>query len=406
MRQKEPYRVLMIHNYYQIPGGEDTVVSNEKRLLEEHGHAVFFYMRKNQEINEFSLTQKLLLPFQAVFSLKTYRDIKRLIKEQRIDLVHVHNTLSLISPSVYYAAFTCNIPVIQTIHNFRLLCPGATFVKKGVVCEDCVEKGLLCSLKGRCYRDSLLQTFVSALTLKVHRITGAYGKIYYICLTEFNKRKLLQLNNRGKQLINPDHVFVKPNFVQPEGEILPMSERRNQFLYVGRLDSLKGIRVLLKAWRKIRDSKLVICGTGPEERWAADFLEQNRIDNVRLLGQASHEQVLSLLRESRALLMPTQWYEGQPMVILESYSAGTPVVGSCLGNVRDMIVEKVTGCTFPYDAPEKLSHAILHLPDFDAAVIRKHFDEKYGSGESYEKLMEIYERSIEDVQNEKSSHHH
>ena len=130
------------------------------------------------------------------------------------------------------------------------------------------------------------------------------------------------------------------------------------------------------------------------------------MDNVRLLGQVSREQVLGLLRESRALLMPTQWYEGQPMVILESYSVGTPVVGSCLGNVKDMIIDGVTGCTFPCDAPQKLRYAILNLPDFDAAVICRHFDERYAEERNYEKLMEIYERCVEDVRNEKSSHHY
>lgn len=406
MEEKEPYRVLVIHNYYQIPGGEDTVVSNEKRLLEEHGHAAFFYMRENQEINEFSLIQKMSLPFQAVFSLKTYYDVRRLIKKERIDIVHVHNTLSLISPSVYYAASHCGVPVIQTVHNFRLLCPGAAFVKGEAVCEECVKKGLLRAVKGRCYRNSLLQTLVSALTLKIHRTAGIYGKIYYICLTEFNRKKLLQLNNRGKRLISPDHIFVKPNFVWAKGRILPMSQRKNQFLYVGRLDILKGIRVLLEAWKTIGDSKLLICGTGQEEAWARTFLRQNDMKNVQLLGQVGHEQVMELLGESRALVMPTQWYEGQPMVILESYSAGTPVVGSRLGNVSDMIVEEVTGCTFRHDSAEELSQAIRTLPDFDAAVIRRHFEDNYGNEQNYERLIKIYRQAIGDVQNETGSNHY
>ena len=401
MGQEKLYRVLIIHNYYQIPGGEDTVVSNEKRLLEQHGHAAFFYMRRNQEINGFSLFQKLCFPFQTVFSQRTYREIKKMIREKHIDLIHVHNTLSLISPSVYYAAFKCKVPVIQTVHNFRLLCPGAAFVRNGTICEDCVEKGLLCSVKGKCYRNSRLQTLVSAFTLKLHRMLGTYGKIYYICLTEFNKKKLLQLNNKGKQLIEPGHIFIKPNFVWPKGEIFPMEKRKNQFLYAGRLDALKGIWVLLEAWKKIKGCQLVICGGGPEEASIGSFLEKNGMENVRLLGQVSHEQVLEILRESRALLMPTQWYEGQPMVILESYSVGTPVIGSSLGNVKDMIVEKVTGCTFSHNAPEELCFIIEHLPDFEADVIRKHFDEEYGSEENYKKLIEIYEQSIENMQNEK-----
>lgn len=394
MDQKEPYRVLIIHNYYQIPGGEDTVVNNEKRLLEEHGHAAFFYMRENQEINNFSLLQKVCFPFQTIFSFKTYYEVKKIIKKECIDVLHVHNTLSLVSPSVYYAAFRCGIPVVQTIHNFRLLCPAATFVKKGVICEDCVKKGLLCSVKGRCYRNSLLQTLVSALNLKLHRIIGTYGRIYYICLTEFNKKKLLQLNNRGKVLIQPQNISIKPNFVWPGGEPLPMSQRKNQFLYVGRLDALKGIHVLLEAWKDVKDCRLLICGTGPEKPGVIEFLEQKGMNNVKLLGQVAHEQVLELLRQSKALIMPTQWYEGLPMVILESYSVGTPVIGSNLGNVKDLIQDKITGCTFSYDKPEELSRVIKNFPQFDENVIQKYFEEHYGSEHNYQKLIDIYKEAI------------
>ncbi|MCI9477582.1 MAG: glycosyltransferase family 4 protein [Lachnospiraceae bacterium] len=406
MRRKEPYRILIIHNYYQIPGGEDTVVSNEKRLLEEHGQAAFFYMRNNREMGGFSIFQRLWLPVQTVFSFKTYFEVKHLIREEHIDLVHVHNTWNLISPSVYYAAFRCKVPVVQTIHNFRLLCPAATFVKKSVLCEDCIKKGLTCSVKGRCYRNSRLQTLASAFTLKVHRIAGTYGKLYYICLTKFNKEKLLQINGRGKQLIAPERVLIKPNFTWTEKSPYPSAKRKNQFLYVGRLDALKGIRLLLEAWSMIKDFKLLICGGGAEESWIEAFLEENHIDNVQLLGQTNHEQVLKLLQESKALIMPSQWYEGQPMVILESYSVGTPVLGSRLGNVKDMIEEGITGCTFSHDKPEELCSIIQNFPKFDEDVIRRHFDKNYGSEQNYKKLMDIYEQAIKDVHNEKSSHHH
>ena len=112
------YRILQIHNFYQIPGGEDVVVRNEKRLLEEHGHKVYTYYRSNSELNDKGIAGKLLLPFTAVFSLKTYREVKRLIRENNIDIVHVHNTLTMVSPSVFYAAFRCRVPVVQTLHNF------------------------------------------------------------------------------------------------------------------------------------------------------------------------------------------------------------------------------------------------------------------------------------------------
>lgn len=201
------YRILQVHNYYQIPGGEDTVVANEKKLLEDHGHTVIQYTRNNSELKSFSKFRKLLLPFTTIFNLRTYRDVKRIIKEEHIDIVHVHNTLNLISPAVYYAALKCRTPVVQTVHNFRLLCPGATFYRDGHICEDCVEHGLSCAIKHSCYRGSKAQTLVCVVNTWIHRMTGVYGKINYICLTEFNKEKLLQLKQ-----IKSEKVFIKPNF--------------------------------------------------------------------------------------------------------------------------------------------------------------------------------------------------
>ncbi len=209
----EKQNVLIVHNYYQIPGGEDTVVSNEKRLLEEHGHKVILYCRDNKEIKDFSISQKLVLPFVSIFNGRTYRDIKRVIQEEQIQIVHVHNTLHLISPSVYYAAVRCHVPVVQTIHNFRLLCPGGTFYRDGHICEDCVTKGLGCAVWHGCYRDSRIQTLVCVINMVFHRRMGIYGKINYICLTGFNKEKLSQLNRTGKrQMIRPEKIFIKPNF--------------------------------------------------------------------------------------------------------------------------------------------------------------------------------------------------
>ena len=170
-------KVLIVHNYYQVPGGEDTVVANEKALLEQNGHKVILYSRNNSELKNMNILQKLMLPVNIIFNFKTYSDIKRIIKNKRIDIVHVHNTLSLISPSVYYAAIACKVPVVQTMHNFRFLCPGATFYRDGHICEDCVKKGLMCSIKHNCYRNSKIQTLACVLNMNFHRMTGIYSKI-------------------------------------------------------------------------------------------------------------------------------------------------------------------------------------------------------------------------------------
>ena len=185
--EERKQNILIVHNYYQIPGGEDTVVANEKKMLEDHGHKVILYTRNNSELKEMSKFQKLKLPFTTIFNPRTYKDIKRIIRKENIDVVHVHNTLNLVSPTVYYAALSCKLPVVQTVHNFRLLCPGATFYRDGHICEDCVHHGLKCAIKNNCYRGSKVQTLVCVVNTWIHRMTGVYGKINYICLTEFNK---------------------------------------------------------------------------------------------------------------------------------------------------------------------------------------------------------------------------
>lgn len=200
-------RILMVHNYYQIPGGEDTVVANEKKLLEEYGHDVIMYTRHNDEIKSLGVLGKFSLPFIAVFNPRTYRDIKKIIRKENIEIVHVHNTLNLISPAVYYAAVKCKTPVVQTIHNYRFICPSAILYRNGHVCEDCLNINLGCAVKHGCYRGSHAQTLICVISMWLHRHTGILGKINYIVLTDFNREKLLELKQ-----IRPERVYVKPNF--------------------------------------------------------------------------------------------------------------------------------------------------------------------------------------------------
>lgn len=377
--------VLIVHNYYQIPGGEDTVVANEKQMLEEHGHKVVLYSRNNSELKEMNKFKKALLPVTTIFNPRTYKDIKQIIKKEHIDIVHVHNTLSLISPSVYYAAMACKVPVVQTVHNFRLLCPGATFYRDGHICEDCVEHGLRCAVKHSCYRGSKVQTLACVINTMVHRRTGIYGKINYICLTEFNKDKLLNLKG-----IDPKKVFVKPNFVESIGDFVPEEKRSNQFIYAGRLDKLKGIDILLKAWKKmgIDAPKLIVCGTGPLEDWSKEFLAKNEV-NVELRGLISNIEARQLIANSKALILPTRWYEGFPMSIVEAYSVGTPVICSDLGNTASVVVEGVTGYKFKTDSAKELINTVQKSNGMCESALDV-YTKKYTADKNYEMLTDIY----------------
>ena len=162
--------ILIAHNYYQIPGGEDSVVKNETSLLEEQGHNVFTYKRSNTEINNMSIIKKFLLPFITIFNIRTFVEVRKIIKDKKIDIIHVHNTLFLISPSIYFAAKSLKIPVVQTIHNFRLLCVGATFYRSNRICEECIDSGPFYAVKYKCYRNNIFQTFVCALSNTIHTV--------------------------------------------------------------------------------------------------------------------------------------------------------------------------------------------------------------------------------------------
>jgi glycosyltransferase involved in cell wall biosynthesis len=403
MEKTRKQKVLIVHNYYQIPGGEDTVVANEKKLLEENGHEVLLYIRSNSELQHFSRWKKLMLPFSLVFNLRTYREVRKLIQNEKINIVHIHNTLSLISPSVYYAAFSCKIPVVQTIHNFRLLCPGATFYRDGHICEDCVTQSLRCAVKHRCYRSSRLQTIACVLNTKIHRAIGTYRRLNYICLTEFNKEKLIQLNKPGrKKIIEPEQVFVKPNFTfDTQEKVRHTTTRKQQFAYVGRLEKSKGIEVLLEAWKLMGSEapELVICGSGTCEKRCREYISTNHLNQVTVRGFIPNEEVQKVISESMALILPTQWYEGFPMIIVEAYSTGTPVIGSGMGNVERLIEEGISGWKFQYDSAEALREAIVRFRDSYTSEWGengyKKFESEYSSEKNYSILKNIYDTIID-----------
>lgn len=381
--------ILLVHNYYRIPGGEDTVVANEKALLKKQGHAVYSYTRNNAEIQENGLISKVKLAFTSVFSWKTYKEVKSLIREKHIQIVHVHNTLSLISPSVYYAAFSCHIPVVQTLHNFRMVCPNGLLFRQGKICEECIEKGLGCALKHKCYRDSFLQTFVSCAILKIHRFFETYGKVNYIALTEFNKEKLLEVNRKNR-ILPADKIWIKPHFTFSFPIEIP-KEEINQFLYVGRLEEEKGIRFLLESWRDLSEYTLVICGTGSNEVWCRQYIDAHGMNNVHLLGQQPPETVRELMARSQALIFPSLLYETFGMTIMESFSVGTPVIVNDLGNGAALVEEGVNGYHYARNSKESLGNIVRHFVPLDRQRIKSEFLQNYGEEKNYQMLKQIYD---------------
>lgn len=384
------FTILSVHNFYQIRGGEDTVFANEKKLLEEHGHKVITYTRHNSEIAQFSLFRKLLLPLSTIFSLGTYRRVKKLIREHGIDIVHVHNTLPLISPSVYYAAFACGVPVVQTVHNQRLICAEGTFTRDGRVCEDCLLKGVGCALRHRCYRGSFSQTLISVLTLKIHRMLGTYRRLHYIFMTDFFRRKL----SEGAHLSSEAHLHLKPHFA-----FASPAERKSSetYIVIGRVTKEKGMDVLMDAFAALPEKQLIVVGAGDTLDVYKELAEKRELHNIRFEGFCSRERINELLSTSRALIVASQTYETFGMTVVEAYANGVPVIAGRMGGFAEVVKEGKTGLLFTHDSVASLCNTIRRFEGMDGvnweANARRTYAELYAPEVNYRRLTEIYSKA-------------
>ena len=379
-------RVLMVHNFYQIGGGEHTVFTNEVAMLRRHGHEVVEYTRKNDELKSSKL-KLLLSPLTTLWSWKSYREVKRLIRSERIDVVHCHNTFPLISPSVYYAAKKCKVPVFQTIHNFRILCPAGVFFRDGRICEACRENGSFKqAMRCRCYRDSKLQTLVVVAMLKLHRALGTYRKINYIFLTEFNREKFAELID-----INGGNVFVKPNFVSGSaGPRSAPSEKR--FVFAGRLEENKGVPLLIERWKALpQEYVLNIYGDGEKKALVEEAARQ--CPNIRFFGFVPQEVIEEDIRTSCGLVFPSIWYEGFPMVIAESFSCGCPVLAADLGNHGDIIRQSGGGALFDPASEQSFTEAVRLMVSDNARLSENalaYYRSCLNEESNYQTLVSIY----------------
>lgn len=384
--------ILVVHNYYKIHAGEETVFHNEVKLLKEHGHNVFVYTRDNKELDCLNKAQKIMLPFETLFSWKTFTDVTNLIKKNNIDIVHVHNYLSLISPSVYYAAIKQEVPVVQTIHHYRLNCPATTFYRDGKICDRCASN-LFNSLPYKCYRNSFSSTLGVAMMVELHKHIGTYGRINYICLTEFNKKQLLRMNTSKRTYIKEKQIYVKPNYSNFCHDVIPYEKRKNQIIYAGRLYEPKGIKYLFEAWKYIDDYELLVFGDGPLKDWCENFILENQIHNIRMKGVIANGALADIVAESKAQILPTQWFEGFPMVLVEAFACGTPVLGSDIGNVNDIIKEGINGIHFKHNDPKSIANAVNSLYNMVDST-KKCSEELYSPEGNYKMLINIYKQCL------------
>jgi len=383
MTQSLP-RILLVHNAYQHRGGEDSVVEAESALLRSRSHAVEFYGRDNDELADAS---RLSVARQTFWSTRTSEDVQRLITSFMPDLIHVHNTFPLISPSLYWAAARARIPVVQTLHNFRLLCPQAMFLRGGKVCEDCLGRVPLPAVVHGCYRGSRATSAVLTGMLGFHRALGTWqNKITrYIALNEFCRQKFIAGG------LPAERIVLKPNFVDFAA---PVAQRRTGFLFVGRLSAEKGLNVLLDAAKQVPELMVNVAGSGPQ----ADLLVGQQV--VQALGALDGDGVRAAMSAAVALVLPSIWYENFPRTIVEAFGCGLPVIASRLGALAEIVEDGVTGLLFEAgnarELAERMRWAQAHperMAEMGLAA-RAEYEARYTAAGNYEMLMKIYDEAI------------
>ena len=387
---KDEYNVLIVHNKYQLAGGEDTVAENEGKLLSAYGNHVFYYIRDNAEIRDYGLLKKIKLGIATFFSIKSFHEISEIIVKNKIDIVHVHNTVPLISCAAYFAAKKYGCALVQSIHNMRMLCPTGMMIKEDAICEECVGMGLRCAVKNKCYHNSAIQSAILAGSIAFHRLIGSYKKVdAYLVTTEFNRKML-------EKVVDKTKIYMKPYYSDSK-TLSPDNKERGYYIYISRLEHLKGIHVALQAFRKLPNQKLIVLGIGPDEEKSHKYVKDNNMTNVEFLGFKSKSDMVTLLYNAKALIFPTQWYEGFPMTIVESLAVGTPIIGSNIGNVGTIIQDGISGLTFQYDDPEDLISKIEYFENNPAEAMKmeqgaqKYFIDNHTPENIYKCTMRIYE---------------
>ena len=382
-------KILLAHCRYRLRGGEDAVFDTEAAQLEGAGHEVVRVEFNNEAIDTATLAARVAAGIDTVWSRHAYARMAAALAQARPAVAHFHNTFPLMSPAVYFACAQAGVPVVQTLHNFRLLCANGIFLRDGKPCEACAGRRFFESVRHACYRDSRLASAAVAMMQYVHHGLGSYARKVdqFIALTEFARRKFVAAGLPATRFtVKPNSLDTDPGLGTGTGGFA---------LFVGRLSQEKGVDTLIEAWRQLPGVSLSIAGEGPQ-RAALDSAAEQLGGQVQVLGAVSRTEVLRLMGAARVLIMPSECYEGFPMTVVEAYSRGLPVLASNIGSLGEIVVDGQTGRHFRPADPRDLARVVAEVwADPTAlgamrAAARQRFVERYGPQQNVQALLDIY----------------
>jgi glycosyltransferase involved in cell wall biosynthesis len=383
-------KILLVHNFYQQRGGEDQVFADECELLKSYGHHVVTYTAHNDEMKQMG---GFAAARNTFWNRKIHAELTELIRRERPAVMHCHNTFPLVSPAAYDAARRAGAAVVQTLHNYRLICANAQFLRNGKVCEDCLHKSVPwpAVLHG-CYRASRPASAVLAGMLSFHRLRGTWQRQVdrFIALTEFARDKFVEAG------LPAARISVKPNFVSPD--LGSADGTGNYAVFVGRLAPEKGLPTLLAAWaREPRLPTLKIVGDGPLAKQVRQAAATD--SRIEWLGHQSTDTVQQIMGVAKLLVFPSLWYEGLPKTIVESFGRGTPVVASDLGAMAELIESGVNGWLYEPGDAAALAQTVMRMPAGDdyvavRAAARASYERQFTAEANYLRLIEIYREAL------------
>ncbi len=392
-------RVLLVHNFYgsAAPSGENQVVEIERALLQSQGHEVAIFSRHSDQIRSQGIWGAVKGAAATPWNPWSAQAIRQVVASFRPDVVHVHNTFPLISPSIFHALAGTGVARVLTLHNYRLFCSAAIPMRDGKVCTDCLDhRSVLPALQHGCYRNSRLATVPLALNVALHHGIGTWTNQVdaFITLSDFQRQRMVEAG------LPSERVFVKPNFYPGNPTVVPWAQRKPFVVFAGRLTAEKGVRTLMRAWQ--------LWGTdAPELRVLGDGELRDELAQmasglpVRFMGQMSAVEAQQQIAEARLLVLPSECFEGFPMVVREAFAFGTPAAVSDLGPLPSIVRHGESGVVFEAGNPATLLQEIRRAwttPNLLEALgngARTAFEAHYTEESNYKIMMMIYQRAIE-----------